>query len=98
EVLRAKGRPGVSMLVQIGHIIAIIIVYVLYSNNSFHDLTIIRSLVRIQYILLSLISIKFLTRLSIITMVKNTLKPLVYSCIIVIIIYFGRLISDELIF
>lgn len=79
EVYRAKGRPKISLIVQLLHLAFIIPVCIYGVKKGFHTLIYIRSFSYLQIILLHMIFIKLIFHLSPLQMVMNAKEPILCS-------------------
>ncbi len=73
EVYRAKGRPKLSFIAQTMHIVVLVPVCFIASQYGFDELVNSRALVRLQFILVHLIIMKFIIKIPIINTFKNLL-------------------------
>ena len=87
EVYRAKGRPKLSVLVQVLHIIVLWPVVFISAQYGFETLYISRSLVRFELILVNLIVLRLAIGISPIKMLINVLPSIIAAIIMVIIFY-----------
>lgn len=81
EVYRSKGKPKVSLILQVIHIAFLVPLLVLTAPQGFKSLYIARSLVRIQGILADLIVMRVMFGFEIDRIVKNVL-PMIISALI----------------
>lgn len=65
EVYRAKGRPKLSFITQVLHLIVLVPVCIIASKYSFLTLVKMRALVRVQFVLVHIIFMKFAIGISI---------------------------------
>ena len=79
EVYRAKGRPKLSVLAQVLHIIFLIPLIYWASKSSFSFLCLSRAAARFQIIIVNFIILYFGIHMSPMRMVKNTFWPVVGS-------------------
>ena len=91
EVYRSKGNPKLSMLSQAIHIAFLVPAVLLTVNMSFEILYTARALIRIQFVLWSIIILRAVYKFSIKKMLKN-LAPAAISAVVMGAI--GYLISD----
>ncbi len=80
EVYRAKGKPKLSVLVQVLHIIVLWPVVLVAVRYGFETLYISRSIVRLELILVNLIVMWNYIKISPIKMIKNVLPAFLASC------------------
>ena len=88
EVYRAKGKPKLSVLVQLAHLVILIPALLISVKYSFEVLYYVRSLVRLQLVFTNLIIMYFIIRISIWEMIKN-IFPAMISAILMGIIAVG---------
>lgn len=81
EVYRAKGKPKLSVLAQVLHIICLVPVIWWAIQYSFDFLCEMRAAVRLQLVLVNLILMYLLTRLSFWNMLHNTIPAITASLI-----------------
>ena len=91
EVYRSKGNPKLSMLSQAVHIAFVIPAVLLTVNLNFEVLYTARALVRIQFVLWSIILLRLVYKFSILKMLKN-LAPAAISAVVMGIV--GYVIRD----
>lgn len=77
EVYRAKGRPKLSFLAQLAHLIFLIPACIIASRNGFWTLVYTRSGIRMQGVLIHLIIIQLVMGISIKKIIKNISPPLI---------------------
>ena len=88
EVYRAKGRPDISLLVQVLHLLFIVPICIVFVNRGFHDFSIARSIAYLQIILVHFYFISTKFKISPISMIIIVKEPLIFSVIIGILTYF----------
>lgn len=93
EVYRAKGRPKLSFLYQIIHLLFLIPSLLVSKEFGFWVLVYTRSLMRLQGVAAGFIFMKIFMGFSIKTMITNTLKPLFCATIMGIFVYYFRQFS-----
>lgn len=81
EVYRAKGRPKLSVLAQLLHIVVLWPTVLVAVNYGFETLCISRSLIRFEMILVNLVIMKLAVNMSTIKMFKNITPSLIASLI-----------------
>ena len=91
EVYRSKGNPRLSMLSQAVHLAFVIPLVLLTVQSSFEILYTVRAIVRLQFVIWSIIVLRVIYKFSIIKMLKNV-APATISAIVMGI--FGYLIRD----
>jgi len=97
EVYRAKGKPKLSFLAQILHLVFLIPIILVFEKKGFSDLVIARSLVRLEFILVHLILMKFIFHFSVKKTFTNVSYSLLASAIIGIIGFFLAKITNNII-
>ncbi|MCV2231498.1 lipopolysaccharide biosynthesis protein [Acholeplasma manati] len=86
EVLRAKGRPGISLIVQVTHIMVVIPTLILASHHDFTTVVIFRSIIRLEYILGSVVATGLISNISISDTLRNIVKPTIFTLSMSIIV------------
>lgn len=81
EVYRAKGRPKLSFMVQVLHIIVLVPVCIIGSRYNFVTLVRMRAIIRLQFVLIHLIFMKLYIGISTIDIFKNIRIPAICSII-----------------
>lgn len=76
EVYRAKGKPKLSFLAQILHLIVLIPTIIISSKYGFWPLVLARTWIRMQFVLVHLILMKFAIGIPILRTFKNVLPTL----------------------
>ena len=74
EVYRALGKPKLSVISQLLHLIVLIPVLIIFAQRGYHELYIARSLVRIEAILVDFIVLWIAVKISPIKMIKSMYK------------------------
>lgn len=87
EVYRAKGMPKLSVWVQISHIAFLVPTVLLSIKYGFETLSISRSLIRLQLVLVNLIFIYRLVRITPFEMIRNISAAVLGSLFMVLIKY-----------
>ena len=88
EVYRALGRPKLSVVAQILHIIVLCPAMFIAVHYSFETIYMTRSLVRLELVLVSLIILRYAAKISIKKMFSNIAHPVLASLIMGIIGYY----------
>ncbi len=96
EVYRAKGRPKLSTLAQILHIIFLWPTVLIAVNYGFEILYVSRSLVRLQGILVHMLLMFYVVRISPWKMIKNVAPSLAASTIMLVVALIMLRLSHEL--
>lgn len=86
EVYRAKGKPKLSVLAQVLHILVLWPTVLISVKYGFETLCIVRSIVRIQLVIVNLIIMYFLMNMSVWKMFKNVLPSIIASCAMFLIV------------
>lgn len=81
EVYRAKGRPKLSFLAQMLHLIVLVPTIYFSAKHSFGTLIIARSWIRMQFVLVHLINLKFAIGFSIRKILNNVLPTFIVSIV-----------------
>ena len=87
EVYRAKGRPKLSVLAQVLHLIVLWPSVLIAVKYGFEALTITRALVRLELILVNLIIMYVIVHISLLKMFENILMPTIVSIIMAFVAY-----------
>lgn len=77
EIYRSKGKPKLSLLVQLIHLCFLVIVLPLVAPYGFKALYTVRSVARIQLVITSLLVMWFFFKISTLSIIRNILPPLV---------------------
>lgn len=85
EVFRSKGRPKLSFISQMLHLIVIVPVCIIAPQYGFSTLVNARALIRLQSVLVKLIIIKFVIGMPIINTFKNILIPTISAVLMGIV-------------
>ena len=88
EIYRAKGKPRLSVLAQVLHILCLVPTVLWAINYGFDFLCEMRSLVRLTSIVINLTILYCLTKITPLSMVSNIMSPLVASLVMVVICAF----------
>ena len=81
EVYRSKGKPNISLLSQVLHLIVLAPAIYISAKHGYEPLYITRSLVRIQGILVSVIFLSAIFKIGFIESLKNTFPQIVSSIV-----------------
>ena len=95
EVIRSKGKPVISLIIQITHIMILIPVLIMFGNSGFESLYIARSLLRIEIILASIMVLCVIFKFNIIKIFTNTLPSVFAALIMGLFGYFVRSLLDN---
>lgn len=93
EVYRAKGRPKLSVLSQILHLIVLVPICIYSSKFGFWTLVYARAWIRMEAVLVNLIIMKLSFKISIIRTLKNVYPIIISTIIMAIIGYLMQQIS-----
>lgn len=85
ELYRAKGKPKLSFLAQVLHLVFLIPVCIISARNGFWTLVYTRSLMRLQFILVHVIIMKFIVKFPIKKIFKNIIPAIISATIMFII-------------
>ena len=96
-VYPAIGKPRVSAIVQILHLVVLIPAIIISGKYGFEALYITRSLVRLELVLVNMIAVYVMIKQSPWKMVANILPHIICSFIMAIIAYLLLLLNDEFI-
>lgn len=97
EVYRAKGRPKLSFLAQILHLIVLVPTCIIAVNFGFWTLIFARSLIRLQIVLVHLVIMKVKMNISALETFKNVFPSFISTVLMVGIGYLLRQISENII-
>lgn len=93
EVYRAKGKPKLSFLAQILHLIILIPACILSSRHGFWVLVYTRSWIRMQFVLVHFLITKFALGISILETLKNVSQTAISTILMGLMGYFLRRIN-----
>lgn len=96
EVYRAKGRPKLSFLAQVLHLIVLIPTCIVAANFGFWPLVFARSLVRIQFVAVHLTIMQIVMKISISKTLKNVFPTLFSAIIMGILGFLFREVSSSI--
>ena len=77
EVYRSKGKPKLSFIAQVLHIIVLVPTCIIASRYGFYTLVIARALIRLELVLVHIIIMKFIIKMPIINTFKNISIPMI---------------------
>lgn len=97
EIYRAKGRPKLSVLAQLLHLIVLIPTIIITAKYGFWILVLARSLVRFQLLIVHLLILKYFLDFPIKKLFTNVTEPLLASCIMVLSATYLKQISTGII-
>ncbi|WP_186431545.1 lipopolysaccharide biosynthesis protein [Clostridium sp. BSD9I1] len=96
EVYRAKGRPKLSFLAQILHLVILVPVCIISSKYGFWVLVYARSWIRIEGILVHFIIMKFVIGISVVNTFRNVMPTAISSVVMGVLGCFLQQISKDL--
>lgn len=85
EVYRSKGLPKLSVWVQISHIVFLIPTVLISIKYGFETLTIARSLIRLQLVIVNLWFLYRLVKISVFDMIKNVWAAIIASLAMIVL-------------
>lgn len=97
EVYRAKGRPKVSFLAQVLHLIFLIPTCIISSKYSFLILVYSRSWIRMQFVIVHLIIMQFVMGFPVIKILKNVIPTITATVVMGFIALIFKYLSDGLV-
>ncbi|MBC3805610.1 oligosaccharide flippase family protein [Acetobacterium fimetarium] len=97
EVYRAKGKPKLSFLAQVLHLVFLVPVIVISSKFGFWVLIYARSLVRMQFVLVHFLIMKFAMGFPILETIKNVFPTAISAIIMGILGYYLQQLNPSII-
>lgn len=97
EVYRSKGRPKLSFISQVLHLIVLVPVCIISAKYGFTVLVNARALIRIEAIFVNMIIMQFIVGIPVKIMFKNISIPLLASILMGILGFLLKSVSDTLI-
>lgn len=97
EMFRSKGKPKLSVLVQVLHLAALIPVLLWSADKGFTVLTVTRSLIRLQLILVSMIVARCVSSIRFTHVLKNVWAPMVSAVLMAIAGAWLRTVFDHVV-
>lgn len=94
EVYRAKGRPKLSFLAQVLHLVVLVPTIIISAKYSFWTLVLARSWVRMQFAIVHLLILKYAIGFSITKIIKNIIPTLVSAIIMGVFGYFLKQLNS----
>ena len=94
EVYRAKGRPRLSFIAQVLHLIVLVPACIISSRHGFWTLVYTRAWIRMQFVLVHFLVIKFAIGISISKTVRNVLPMAISSIMMGLFGYFLQQINS----
>jgi Membrane protein involved in the export of O-antigen and teichoic acid len=98
EVYRSKGKPKLSFLAQVLHLVVLIPVCIIYSQQGFWPLVYARSWVRIEAILVDFIIMYFLIEIPVMETFKNVIPMVGAAAVMGVLGYLLRQVNSGIIF
>lgn len=87
EVFRSKGKPKLSVLSQVMHLLFLVPVVVVSAKYGFEVLCLSRSLVRLTGIVINMVLLYMVVKISPVNMFHNLLHPLLASLSMIVCLY-----------
>lgn len=97
EAFRSKGRPRLSVVTQVLHLMVLIPVLIWAAGQGYRTLTVSRSLIRLHLMLTSCIILRISAKIRILDILKNTWAPLAAAVIMAVAGTFLRTCMDSVI-
>lgn len=97
EVYRAKGKPKISFVSQMIHLVFLVPTCIISVKYGFWYLVYFRAFIRIQGVLTGFIFMKLIMNFSAIQTLKNLVRPLIFSVIMGVFAFLIKQISTSLI-
>lgn len=95
EVYRAKGKPKLSFLAQLLHLLVLVPTCIIASDYGFWPLVFARSLIRMQAVIIHLFLIKIVIKISVLKTITNVLPSLIAVSAMGIFGYFLKMLSGH---
>jgi PST family polysaccharide transporter len=96
EVYRAKGRPKLSFVSQMLHLVVLVPVCIISSKYGFWALVYARSFVRIEGVIVGFIIMKFTVRFPVLKIFKNLIPAVMSTIAMFILGYFLKKVSQKI--
>ena len=96
EVYRSKGKPKISLLAQVIHLVFLIPAIYVSAKHGYAALAVVRPLMRIQGILVHAILLRVVFKISFIEMIKNTFPYVFGACAMALFATALRTVSGTL--
>ena len=96
EVYRAKGKPKLSFIAQTLHLIVLVPACIISSKHGFWALVYTRSWIRLQFVLVHFILMKYVIGISITKTIKNVSQTAVSTICMGVLCYFLRQINESI--
>lgn len=85
EVYRAKGKPRLSFLAQVLHLVFLVPTIIISVKYGFWVLVYARALIRLQFILVHLIIMKYAIQFPVKKMFTNVVKPVLFTLLMCVV-------------
>ena len=96
EVYRSKGKPKISLLMQLAHLVFLVPILFISVRHGFEALYTLRALVRIQMILSAMLIMRCLYKFKFFDVLKNVLPTIISAIIMAFVGYALKPLSDNL--
>lgn len=96
EVYRAKGRPKLSFLAQLLHLIVLVPVCIISSGYGFWPLVYVRSWIRMEFVVVHFIIMKLAIGFPVLKTLKNVMPAGISSLLMGIVGYMLKQVSNSL--
>jgi PST family polysaccharide transporter len=96
EVYRAKGKPKLSLLAQILHLIVLVPICIISSHNGFWIFVYARMWIVLEFVIVHLIIMKFAMGFSILVIIKNVIPTLFSAAVMGVFGYILKQIDKGL--
>lgn len=97
EVYRAKGKPKLSFLAQVLHLIFLVPTCIIAAKYGFWVLVYSRALIRLQFVMVHLIIMKKVMKINVSQTFKNVLPSIVATLIMGVFAYFLQQVSENVV-
>lgn len=97
EVYRAKGKPKLSFLAQVLHLIVLVPTCIIAAKYGFWPLVFARAWIRMQFVLVHLIIMEIVMKISILKTFKNVLPSMISVLIMGLLGYILKEVNENLI-
>ena len=85
EVYRSKGKPKISLISHLLHLAFMVPAIYISAAGGFEELSIVRSLCRLQGIVVNAVLLQFVFKISFVNMIKITIPSIFSSCLMAIL-------------
>ncbi|MBQ7107688.1 MAG: lipopolysaccharide biosynthesis protein [Clostridia bacterium] len=97
EVIRSKGKPLISFIIQVIHILVLMPVLIMFKDSGFRTLYIVRSLLRVELILSAIIVLCVIFKFNLRKIFVNIIPAMFSAIIMAVVGYCVRGIFDNII-